>query len=231
MSPAPCENAYSFNWWLAQTYLQSETIGPVSQSADLQLGHVAFKRVQANTGSYRRIDPNGHQILINYRATEQIAEMVTLQDVLSDQFDPSRLKDRIVIIGVTAPTFNDHDWFTPYSGGGRNPRRMSGIEVQAHMTSQIISAVLDDRPLLWSWSEPIEGLWTGLWPVMAGVVTVKMRSRGDALLGVGAMVLVLSGGCWVLICYGGWIPFVAPALGIVAAGIGVKIYWTLAKIA
>ena len=137
---------------------------------------------------------------------------------------PSRVTDRIVLIGVVAPTFNDHDWFTPYSGGGRNSRRMSGVELQAHMTSQMISAALDGRPLLWSWSEPIEILWIGAWTVGASVLAIKIRSRRYLTLMLGMIVLGLSGICWGLICYGGWIPFIAPVLGMMGAGVSVNIY-------
>ncbi|NER00317.1 MAG: CHASE2 domain-containing protein, partial [Cyanothece sp. SIO2G6] len=171
-----------------------------------------------------KFDGRWHQILINYRATEQIAETVTLQQVLSGQFDPSRVKDRIVLVGVIAPTFNDHDWFTPYSSGGRNPRRMAGIEIQAHMTSQIISSALDGRPLLWSWSDSLEMLWIGTWTVGASVIAMRWRSRRYLTVVLGGMVMVLGGTCWLFICYGGWIPFVPVAIGIVGAGVGVNIY-------
>ncbi|MEM9214458.1 MAG: CHASE2 domain-containing protein [Cyanobacteria bacterium P01_F01_bin.150] len=223
-APVPCQNPYSFNWWLAQTYLQDEGIQQVNQADYLQLGPVPFRRVQSNTGGYRRINPDGHQILLNYRATAHIAETITLQEILSEQFDPNRVKDRIVLIGVVAPTFNDHDWFTPYSSGSQNPRRMSGVEIQAHMTSQIISAVLDGRPLIWSWSEPIEMLWIGVWTIGASVVSVKMRSRRYLTLMVGTMVLGLSGICWILMIYGGWIPFIAPVVGMVGTGAAVSLY-------
>ncbi|NET51967.1 MAG: CHASE2 domain-containing protein [Merismopedia sp. SIO2A8] len=223
-SPEPCKNEYSWNWWLAASYLYDEGIKSTSQGDFLQLGAVPFKRIQQDTGGYRRLNNSGHQILLNYRATDHIAETATLQEVFSEQFDLQRIQDRIVLIGVVAPTFSDHDWFTPYSRGGRNPRRMSGVEIQAHMTSQIISAVLDGRPLLWTWPEAIETLWIGIWTVTTGVIIIQLRSPHYVPLVVGIMVLSLGGLCWVFICYAGWIPFVPAALGIVGSGIGVNAY-------
>ncbi|NEQ99445.1 MAG: CHASE2 domain-containing protein, partial [Cyanothece sp. SIO2G6] len=99
-SPSPCQNEYSLNWWLAANYLVQEGLEWRNDDSYLRLGPVSFKRIQSSTGGYHHIDANGHQILINYRATEQIAETVTLQQVLSGQFDPSRVKDRIVLVGV-----------------------------------------------------------------------------------------------------------------------------------
>jgi CHASE2 domain-containing sensor protein len=219
-SPSPCQNEYSLNWWLATQYLAAEGIKGTSPKDYLQLGTVPLKRIQAHTGGYHDIDAKGHQILINYRATDQIAETITLQELLNGQFDISRVRDRIVLIGVVAPTFNDHDWFTPYSGG-HNPSRMTGVEVQAHMTSQLISAVLDHRPLLWSWPEAVEILWIGAWTVSASLIGVRMRSPSSLTLALSTMVIGLSGSCWILICYGGWIPFIPAFMGMVGAAVGV----------
>ncbi|MEM7062713.1 MAG: CHASE2 domain-containing protein [Cyanobacteria bacterium P01_B01_bin.77] len=222
-SPTPCQNGYALNWWLASRYLQDEGITLEPHDTYLQLGTVPFKRIRPNMGGYRRLDISGHQILINYRATEHIAEQLTLSHVLSDQFDPSQVRDRIVLIGVVAPSFNDHDWFTPYSGG-QNSRRMTGVEIQAHMTSQIISAVLDGRLLLWTWSESVEWLWIGSWTVMASIVAMTLRSRRYLALILGGMILILGGICWVFICYAGWIPLIPTALGIAGGGLMVNGY-------
>ena len=223
-SPSPCENGYALNWWLAARYLQGEGILQVPHDTHLQLGTRAFQQILSHTGGYRDIDQGGHQILINYRATEQIAQTVTLNEVLSDQFDLAQATDRVVLIGVVAPSFNDHNWFTPYSSGTQNIRRMSGVEIQAHMTSQIISAVLDDRPLLWSWAEPVEWVWTGSWSVLASVVAVVLRSRRQLSLVLSFLTVTLAGSCWIFICYGGWIPFVPAALGMVSSGMAVNGY-------
>ena len=54
---------------------------------NLQLGNVVFKRLQARTGGYQPVDARGFQVLLNYRfyhSPEDIAEKVTLRDVLTD---------------------------------------------------------------------------------------------------------------------------------------------------
>lgn len=223
-APEPCQNWFSLNWMLAMHYLAGEGIDPVSAEQYLQLGAVPFPRLTAKTGGYHGIDDGGQQVMVNYRATPQIAPQATLSEVLDEQFDVSVVRDRIVMIGTVAPSFNDHNWATPYSGGWGSGRRLAGVEIQAHMTSQILSAVLDDRPLIWSWSEPIEMLWIGGWALAASLIAVQLRSRRWLSIYLGGMVISLAGVCWVVICFAGWLPFVPAALALVLSGVIVNIY-------
>jgi CHASE2 domain-containing sensor protein len=41
-------------------------------------------------------------VLINYRNTPQIAQFVTLKQVFAGKLEPEWVKDRVVLIGVTA---------------------------------------------------------------------------------------------------------------------------------
>lgn len=110
--------------------------------------------------------------MLNYRAAEPIARKVTLQEVLSDGFNPNLAKDRIVLIGTTDPSFNDHRWRTTSGRGQGSVRSLTGLEIQAHMVSQLLSSVLDRRPLIWWLPKPLEILWIGLWSL------VGVRSLG-----------------------------------------------------
>jgi CHASE2 domain-containing sensor protein len=74
-----------------------------------------------------------------------------------------KIQDRIVIIGYTdAADRNADHWHSPYGD-------MPGAIVQAQIVSQIISAVLDKRPLIW-WM-PIWGeiLWIFGWSTVGGL--------------------------------------------------------------
>ena len=221
----PCQNHHSFAWGLATYYLANVGTEPYSTEKTQQLGEVRFPKLQENSGGYYSgINQTEDQILLNFRATPQIAETATLGEVLSDEFDLSLLQERIVIIGTTASGFNDTGWITPYSGGWKYRQRLSGVEVQAHMTSQIISAVLDDRPLIWSWPEPIEMVWIGGWTLMASLVAAQLRSRRWLSIYLGGMMIIVGTSCWLLMWIGGWIPFIPTVLGIFMAGVLINTY-------
>ena len=181
-SASPCQSKYAFSWQLASRYLAEEGIERETTPDDyLQLGTTVFKTLEKNAGVYHKIDPSGHQVLLNYRTSGQIAEKVTLQEVLSNQFNPDLARNRIVLIGTTAPSFNDHRWNTPYSRGQWSVQTMTGVEIQAQMVSQILSAVLDNRPLIWWLPKPVEILWIGSWSLVGGVagLAVAIASKPD----------------------------------------------------
>lgn len=215
----PCQNQYAFSIQIAAHYLKSQGIKPQLNPEDyLQFGSTVFKTLEKNTGGYSNIDASGHQILLNYRATPQIAEKITLTNVLNGQLNPNRVKNRIVLIGTTAPSFNDHRWRTPSSGGQDTVQTMTGIEIQAQMVSQILSAVLDHRSLIWWWSQPMEILWIGGWSLVGGILAYHSRSLLGFLIRGGVATGILYGSGWVLFLQGGWIPIVPAALALVMTG-------------
>ncbi|OKH46957.1 Chase2 sensor protein [Calothrix sp. HK-06] len=214
----PCQSKYSFNWKLATHYLASSGIKQeFTRDNYLKLGEVTFKPLEENTTGYRKINASGHQILLNYRASSEIAEKVTLQDILSNQFDVERAKNRIVLIGTTGPSFGDYQWRTPYSSGDLTEETLAGVEIQAHMVSHILSAVLDKRPLIWSLPKPVETIWIFSWSLVGGVLAWRLMSAHLILLGAGIATGALYITCWGLLVFkGGWIPLVPAALALIA---------------
>jgi CHASE2 domain-containing sensor protein len=223
-TPEPCQTSYALSWGLAAHYLADAGQPALTTPTSLQLGAVTFPRLQATSGAYYDLDTSEHQILLNYRATPQIAESVTLREVLSPGFDPKIVQDRIVLIGAVASSFNPVPRSTPYSGGWKYRQRLSSVEVQAHMTSQLISAALDDRPLIWSWPDFLETIWIAGWILTASGVMIFVGSRywaGAILIGLVVLATLSS---WALMCIGGWIPFIPIVLGIAIVGVSVDGY-------
>ena len=218
--PHLCQDAtadiFSFSLQLALHYLAAANIKPeLTSSNELKLGSTVFSRLQANSGGYQNIDTAGYQILLNYRALRQVAQQVSLTDVLSGKVNPDWVKDRIVLIGTTAESIKDN-FYTPYSAAQQSNQKMPGVVIHAQATSQILSAVLDRRPLLWYWSSWSEVLWIGIWSLAGGTLAWQIRHPlRFGLSGVAALggLFVICYGCLV---WGGWIPFVPPALAMMA---------------
>ncbi|MFP4653211.1 MAG: CHASE2 domain-containing protein, partial [Phormidium sp.] len=137
----------SLGFVLAWLYLQQESgFDPEAQTHPeyLQLGQRVFYPFEANDGGYVRADAGGYQILLNFRGGPGFFEMVSLSDVLDGRVSAERIRDRVVLIGPLAPSLNDF-FYTPYSqimlgADLERPHRMAGVELQANLTSQIISA-------------------------------------------------------------------------------------------
>ncbi|WP_066384226.1 MULTISPECIES: CHASE2 domain-containing protein [unclassified Anabaena] len=219
-----CPAPYAFSTQLAFRYLSSLGIQPQftsDPSPSLQLGNKVFHRLSPHTGGYQGIDANGGQILLNYRASKKIAEQVTLTQLLSNPINPNAIKDRIVLIGVAAKgDFPDY-WATPY--GKLLDEQMPGVMVQAQMVSHIISAVLDNRPLLRAWSPWFEVIWISLWSGVGGLVAWQWRLLPKLGLAIGVSSGVLYVCCFGLLIVGVWVPFVPSALSLLATATVVSI--------
>nr|WP_277879859.1 CHASE2 domain-containing protein [Leptolyngbya sp. FACHB-36] len=219
-SAAPCQNRFSFNFQLAIRYLKHKQISvKFTPEAYLQLGSVVFRTIDANTNGYYNLNASGHQVMLNYRATRQVATRVSLQEVLSDDFDLAAIRDRIVLVGTTDQSFQDTHWQTPYSQNQGNVQTTSGVEIQAHMVSQILSAVLDQRPLIGWLPKPVEVIWIGAWALTGGLLAYSLRSLLHWLLSSGMMIVILYSSCLaILTVQGGWIPLVPTAIAFIATG-------------
>lgn len=114
---SPCKTRYSLSLQLARQYLAKENIQlQITNEGKLQLGDVVFQPIDVPTGGYQQFDAGGHQILLNYRSSRQIAPQLTLAQVLNNEFNPDWVKNRIVLIGIDAESVKD-TFLTPYSIG------------------------------------------------------------------------------------------------------------------
>jgi len=204
---------------LGYQYLQAKGIlAKTTLKKDWQLGSVVLKRLSPRSGAYQNLDARGNQVLINYRATSQIAQQVTFKEVLSEAFAPEWVRNRVILIGVAAASIQDrHD--TPHG-------RMRGLEVHAHMVSQILSAALDGRPLIWLLPPWGDALWVWSWSLTGGILVWQLRKRSKReaqpllrlVLALGLCVTVLYGLCWFFLLQGGWLPLVPAAIAVLATG-------------
>lgn len=204
----------SLSLQLALHYLAAEEILPEVVEDELQLGAVRLKSLKSYAGNYSELD--GYQMLLNYRTQGKVAQTVTLQEVLEGNVNPDWIKNRIVLIGVTAPSIQD-DFRTPFSQ--QSDEIMRGVFVHAQMVSQIISAVLDGRKLLWVWSIWGEFFWIWAWGVAGGLL-VLVSDRLLYWVGGGILAIVVLGGiCFLLFLQGWWVPLVPSGLVFLGTGV------------
>ncbi|WP_445632803.1 CHASE2 domain-containing protein [Nostoc sp. DSM 114161] len=214
---SPCAAADAFSLQLARHYLQAKGIqAEINSEGYLQIGNVVFRPLKEHSSGYQRIDASGYQVLLNYRSlrpNEKIAETVSLKDVLNDQINPElveSLKNRIAMIGVTAPSNKADYWKTP-----DKKKKIQGLFVQAQMVSHILSAVEDRKPLFWWWSGWLEALWIWGWSLTGGIIAWRCSKPLYLGLGISAALLALFGICFGIFTQAGWIPFVPPVLALV----------------
>ncbi|GGA16268.1 CHASE2 domain-containing protein [Okeania sp. KiyG1] len=212
----PCQTGYSLSARVALDFLAIKGIKPENTpEGNVRIGDVTLKRLRKgegiyqnfddggfqislnyrNQGIYQNFDDGGFQILLNYRNSDKVdnkvAQTITIYDVLNGEINDYLVKDKIVLIGITDPAAGDK-FYTFYSQiQPPNQKQMSGVILHAHQVSQIISAVLDGRPLITFWSWWVEWLWILAWSVLSCVAS-RHFFRGFSLsLFVGGNIIVL----------------------------------------
>ena len=221
---SPCTTEYAFSLQLALDYLDKEgKTSNVTKSDYLQIGDVVFEQLKEHTSGYQKVDASGYQILLNYRSlssVEKITEQVSLRDVLDEKIPletVQSLRDRVVLIGLSAPTNTNDYWKTPFSTTAKpKQKQIPGVIVQAQMLSQILSAVLDRRPLLWWWSGWMETLWVWGWSLVGGITAWYYLKPLHLGLAVIVTLLTLFGLCFGIFTLAGWVPLIPSALALLA---------------
>jgi CHASE2 domain-containing sensor protein len=213
---SPCQTKLSFSFLLAQHYLAAKGIQPQTTPENLvQWGEVVLKKLKANIGSYQRLDAGGYQILLNYRSCHRdVAERVRLRSVLEGQISSDSVKDRVVLIGVTSP--NVRTYFPTPCSEGKRSEQIPGMMIEAEMISQIISAVKDERPLLWYWLWWQEILWVWAWSIVVGLLAWYLRAPLQLFLIVGISTISLYWLCIVFLVQGSWVPLIPAILALLA---------------
>lgn len=234
--PIPGQNIQTLGLALSLIYLDNQGIKPTTaDNGFMQLGSSVFVPFNANDGGYVGTDAGGYQTLLNFRGLAGSFNTVSITDVLKDRISADLMRDRVVLIGAIAPSLND-SFFTPYSrGAATTPIRTPGVEIQANIASQIISLVLDKRPLIKTWSEPVENLWIVVWS-LAGVALIWGWSGSQPqsnfftklLLKSFTSYFLLSGSLiissYLAFLLGWWVPVAPPLIVLVFSTLGITAY-------
>ena len=230
---------FGLGFKLAWMYMeQLQGIGPeLTEEQFVKLGRAVFPPFESNDGGYVRANAAGYQVLLNFRGpscrvmgSQCPYQIVSMKDVLEDKIPADFARDRIVLVGSTAESLRDL-FFTPYSSGLVTiPQPTSGVEIHAHLTSQILSAALDERPLLKSWNERLEWLWIFFWSSVGAILSWRCGYSGGktgTIARVAPIFLAaasLLGTSFVAFVYGWWIPVVPPLLAFGLSSMAIAIY-------
>ncbi len=226
-APSGCTTQFSFAFQLAWRYLKTKGIEPETvakgKEQQLKLGKSIFKPLLPTSGGYQKADAGGYQVLLNYRTSDKLADSVTISDVLNNRIDPKLVKNRVVLIGVSAPSEKD-TFYTPYSTKGQQIQRMPGVVIHGQIVSQILSTVIDGRRLFWFLPEWGEIVWIWVWSLTGGILVRVVRHPGQ-LVALETIALSILAGTSIALFFGsGWVPVAAPSLGLILGGTGVLAY-------
>jgi CHASE2 domain-containing sensor protein/predicted Ser/Thr protein kinase len=186
------------------------------QKEILHIGKTTIPNIPANFGGYQKAETGGYPVLIKYRHPAKAFEIVSLSDLLDGKV--KNIKDRIVLVGSTASSLKDNVR-SPYSASGAENNVMPGVVVHAQATSQLVSAALDNRTMIKSWPEWLEGFWLLGLSIGGSSLAWFVRHPGKLLGSLGLIAAGSIGAFGLLFANSVWIPVAAPLLGLTGAAL------------
>jgi CHASE2 domain-containing sensor protein len=226
---SPCSSSLALSTKLTYFYLSSKGYFlEFSPQKTWQFKHLTQKSLEwqilgAFGGFYQQPElTRGHQILLSYRSyngsLNEIAQRVTLTDVLQGRVDASLIRNRIILIGITDPSLTKDEVATPYN------QEIRGLMLHAQMVSQLLSVVEDKRSLLRFLPFWADMLW--IWSF--ALISILVLRRFPSLIGLGIVGVLIPTAYGIsfliLLQWGAIIPFVPSVLALAIPAIGATIY-------
>ncbi|MGA1795227.1 MAG: CHASE2 domain-containing protein [bacterium] len=202
----------SFSLLLAMLYLDDAGIVPQPDQNDpehMRLGRTTMVPFEADDGGYAGADARGYQFLLDFRGAKAPFRSLSLTELLSGRIEEDTIEDTIVLIGSTAESLCDF-FHTPIKTG--SDRRMSGVELHAHITGQLLRGAVEGKGPMKSPDEGVEWAWIFLWGIMGGLIALWRLPLIRFSITVISGLLVLVVCTFFIFARGWWVPVVPPAL-------------------
>lgn len=250
---AGCPATRSLNLVLASAYLRG-IAGVKRLHADESGLRIEFQgeekylkylpRYISQVGGYSSTQLKFSQFLIRYRATKEISEKSTLQQVLEGK--NINLKNKIVLIGYTTSKnintldeYIESDFYaTPFTNDNDLSTLMPGVHLQAHMISQLLSAVIDDRPLINPWTSWRENIVLISFSIFGGILVIWLLEVREKKINIFLVSFTVTGIVIIFTLFSGyylffdglWLPILPCVLAFILSQCGVIFSQTLLAI-
>jgi CHASE2 domain-containing sensor protein/two-component sensor histidine kinase len=211
-SDAKGEWRFSLALKLAERYLATQGFSLENVENDpygMRFNNTQITRFQSHDGGYINADARGSQILINFRKHSRPFHLVSLTDIQKNKVSANLIRDKIVLIAMTSSSAKDY--VNSAAIDSENPALIYGVEIQAHVVSQIVSSVIEKRTMINVWADKWEYLWIIIW----GLLGLSLGSFIRYPLIIIVYATVASAGLiavsYSLLIIGFWVP-VVPSL-------------------
>jgi len=223
-SHCPTDKSFSFQ---ITNYLQVGFQSKRISKQLYQIGAKVFQKAENHTGGYHNLNDGGFEVLLNYRAANPIARTISLREILNGSIDwqlSNLVKDKIILIGTVDKSYGNYHR-TPYSAGNNYTEEFSGVIIQAHNISYILSTVLDGRPMIWFLPQWGDTVIVGICSLWGGAIIIMFKSRLNEILSLVIAVLNLYIICFLsLWLQGCWMPLVPGTISLIITAIIVRYY-------
>ena len=169
--------------------------------------------IQNYSGGYTNVDSNGFQIFINYPEKNYIP-IYSLSEILEDKIPLEKLKNKMIVIGATAPSLKDV-FAVPSSRFETDSKNllMSGAEIHAHRANQLLSLQNNSTLKIKTINPFIE-----LFGIIFYVFLISIFIEKTKKISIGLIVFIsalglLASAVYLAFIIGYWIELALPVIG------------------
>ena len=207
----------SFSLAVALKYLEKENIKPTGHKSWLKLNKTVFPGLRRNLKFYSVDSIDNYQILIDYCSAQKAFKQLSFSQVLSPDFSGEVFKDKIVLLGATTKTANDHYKIPNQRKIIRGDADLTfGVEVHAYLTSVLVNSALNQNKVNSLNFLPVSVEYSFLvlfWLGESLLLMAWLNKKTRTFIGLiifsliqSSWILVLG---WVVFLSGWWIPVVS----------------------
>ena len=182
---------FSFPLRLALVFLESKEIYPAPDETipeHLRLGKVTLPPLEPGFGGYAEEDFSGYQYMIDFREGLSPFPMVSLGDLLGGRVPSDSIRDKIVLIGVTAESVKDY-FHTPLTRNSEGLGITYGAVLQAKMTNQLLRHALEGIEPTRALDERLSLVWIFAWSLVGGLLVKQFNSPWRFSIAFAALIL------------------------------------------
>ena len=177
----------------------------------LAFNSISIQILESGSGGYQKIDTSGYQILLRYRNATQITRRLTISQVLSGDFSPELIQDKILLIGGTARSLQDI-FDTPYLSNSDNSRvTMAGTAIHVNIVSQLLGILEGEDAefrFLSTWLEPFV---IAIFALLGAFIPQKIRHPMYLAISVVLIIALIYGVPLILLINSKiWVPVIEP---------------------
>ena len=169
--------------------------------------------IQNYSGGYTNVDSNGFQIFINYPEKNYIP-IYSLSEILEDKIPLEKLKNKMIVIGATAPSLKDV-FAVPSSRFETDSKNLliSGAEIHAHRANQLLSLQNNSTLKIKTINPFIE-----LFGIIFYVFLISIFIEKTKKISIGLIVFIsalglLASAVYLAFIIGYWIELALPVIG------------------
>lgn len=159
------------------------------------------------------VDSRG-QMMVNYRGRRGTIPHIPAADVLNGTVPSEILRDKLVLVGVTATAVYDLR-VTPFAPA------FPGVEIHANVLDNILREDFLSRP--W-WSKPVEIALVALLPLLLAVPLHYARGAWGVVVTMGVIAAYVAASMWLFLAAGMVLTVLYPVLAIALTYSGITVH-------